>query len=759
MLKIERKVVLGKNDPRHCVLWVCFVGFCLSAWLCSSSCRAVTSKIVRHKTSADFLKGQTKNVVVGSKGTLQLGRAWRKLADEFENVWSINCILVNGDTIFLGTSPNGAIYKYSLGELTKIYPPQPRNNKEEQAGGANDANAVTQQQHLANEHIFAMTTDMAGRLVVGISGSKPRLLRFDGDRTETIFEPNDARYIFALVTDDKGNIYMGTGPEGKIYRYDPFNPAETGLVYDSPDKNILSLAAGEDGFIYAGSDTRGLIYKIEPRTKKASVLYDSDQPEITALLFGRDGRLYAAATSAKIVEAETQFAAQSTSSGRPEPGPSDKNQNAQEQPRSLKIPNTQDSSADKSGPSQAPAHKPALPGQASYIYKIDNQGFVTEVFSEKAVFFCLAAQKEALLLGTGNNGRLFLVEPDTERQAVIYEDKHASQITAVATIGEDIYIGTANPARLIKLSGRYASEGIYSSELVDAGQPAKWGKLQIDADVPPGCRILLASRSGNVKDVNDPTFSDWTEPAEITGPVQLRCPLGRFCQYKLILQSNDTTNSPLVREVAVACTVPNLAPKVESVKLERISSPGKKGVFKISYSAKDDNSDKLIYKIDFRKLGRSKWIKVKDEIEEETFEWDSKTVEDGRYEIRVTASDERSNTAATKLTASRISDPVIVDNTGPVIKDRSIEKNAGTVTIKLRVVDRFSAIGKLEYTIDSNAQWKGTLPDDFVYDTTDESFTIVIEDLKPGEHIIALKVSDQLGNTTYESFDVQTEGD
>lgn len=81
------------------------------------------------------------------------------------------------------------------------------------------------------------------------------------------------------------------------------------LVYDSPDKNILSLAVGPDGFIYAGSDSRGLIYRINPRTKEAKVLYDSEQQEITALLFcGED--LYAAATSANIVQAEARFAAE-----------------------------------------------------------------------------------------------------------------------------------------------------------------------------------------------------------------------------------------------------------------------------------------------------------------------------------------------------------------------------------------------------------------------------------------------------------------
>ena len=76
--------------------------------------------------------------------------------------------------------------------------------------------------------------------------------------------------------------------------------------------------------------------------------------------------------------------------------------------------------------------------------------------------------------------------------------------------GDNAYVGMANPARLVKLGKVFASEGVYTSDLVDAGQPAKWGKLQIEADVPQGCKVLMACRSGNVKDINDKSFSKWT---------------------------------------------------------------------------------------------------------------------------------------------------------------------------------------------------------------------------------------------------------
>jgi hypothetical protein len=771
-----------------CSLWSCVFSFSLLCCLVEPYCWAVTSKITRHSSNEDLLKGQTKNIVVGSEGILQLGRAAEVIIEKFEDInrtanaqgsgsepWSINSIVVSGESVYLGTSPNGGIYRYGLGKLTKIYPPESEKSKRMKSVGSGpndltkrDGEIVKTRQYLVNEHIFAMALDVSGRLLAAVSGDKCALYRFETDKIKhpkAIFEPNDAKYIFAIAVDTAGNIYLGTGPQGKIYMLDSFGKGPQ-LLYDSRDKNILSLAIGKDGFIYAGSDSRGLVYKINPRDKTATgtshsaeVLYDSEQPEITSLLFAGDGNLYAAATSAEIAQAAAEFVAQPPSAGRPEVEV-EMQEGVPESEGGLKleIANTKQDSDDELPRGQAPTLKLPKPAEASYIYRITKDGYVTDVFTETAVLFCLAEQERKLLIGTGNDGQTFTVDPASEQRAVVYQDEHASQITAIAVTDDGVYLGTANPAKLIKLAKTFAPEGTYTSSLIDAGQPSNWGKLQIEADIPQGCKVRMACRSGNVKDVNDPTFSSWTEPVEVTEPVQLQCPLGRFCQYKLILQTEDNRKSPLVREIAVADTVPNLAPKLESVSAERIKSADKTGVFKISYKAKDDNGDVLIYKIDFRKIGRESWIELEKDIETDSFEWDGRTVEDGRYEIRATASDERSNTTTTKLSGSRITEPVVVDNIGPIIKKYSIESSKKSVILKMQISDQLSAIGKVDYTIDSNAEWISTVPDDLVYDTTDEDFTIVIEQLNAGEHIIAVRVSDDVGNTTYKTFEATVTG-
>jgi WD40 repeat protein len=299
--------------------------FCLAVPV---NCPAVTTKITKQATGADFLKGQTENVVVGSLGTVSLGQAAQTLTEKLDNeVWSINSIVISGPTVFIGTSPNGGIYKYSLGELTQIYPLKSADDKDDELLKSPDSNNpqdVKSKQYLANEHVYAMATDVSGRLLAAVSGTKCRLIRFEAGKTKgspepkTVFEPNDTRYIFAITLDTSGNIYLATGPKGKIYKLDSF-AKNAKVIYESRQKNILSLTVGKDGFLYAGTDGHGIIYKIDPRKEATTVLYDSQQDEIASLLFLPDSEnLYAAATSAQITSASQQFKGQLIVAGRPE---------------------------------------------------------------------------------------------------------------------------------------------------------------------------------------------------------------------------------------------------------------------------------------------------------------------------------------------------------------------------------------------------------------------------------------------------------
>ncbi|MGD0786133.1 MAG: hypothetical protein ABR969_10020 [Sedimentisphaerales bacterium] len=735
------------------------------------TCSAVTSKIIRHKTFDNFSKGKIQDTIISSRGTITLAAASQILAQDFNDVWSINSIACkDDDSVYIGTSPNGRIYKYKDGKTVCIYPADLGKSEKKQSKEPNESNdpnepnepnkppKIAVRKHIANEHVFKLAFDSHGDLLAAISGAKCRLLRYDGKKFETVFEPNKTSYIFAIALDKAGNVFLGTGPKGRIWKLDSKcrNPQ---LVYTCQDKNIMCLLVGKNGFLYAGTDTRGLVYKINLENKTASILYDSGENEVTDLLFGSDGFLYAAATSYKSIKAQMKGVPEPQrplALGKPEskePSESSDSAEAEEQGISLKTANSPQESLPPPSPVPPELERGRPSSSASHVYRIDPNGFVIDVFSETAVFFTMYMQKDQILLGTGNKAQMFAVNPKTETDTMIYEDKTSSQITDIKKFGNDVVFATANPPKLIKLKSAFAPTGDFQSALIDAGQPAQWGKLQIEADIPADTKILVSARTGNVEDINDPTFSSWTQPVKITEPLALAVPLGRFLQYKLILDGTNTA-APVIREVAVAYMIPNIAPRVMDITIGKAEKNASLGTRKIDFKAEDENGDKLIYQIDFRKKGRTGWIKLIDDLEKASFDWDTKTIEDGFYELKVTASDRLSNNLTSALTGSRISEPITIDNTPPAIEKHELKITGHSAVLTLTVTDEFSIISAFNYTVDSNDDWISVLPDDNVFDTITENFTIKLQDLKPGQHVLAINTSDAEGNIRYKTFEI-----
>ena len=86
---------------------------------------------------------------------------------------------------------------------------------------------------------------------------------------------------------------------------------------------------------------------------------------------------------------------------------------------------------------------------------------------------------------------------------------------------------------------------------------------------------------------------------------------------------------------------------------------------------------------------------------------------------------------------------MVVDNTPPASNRPICRPSDKTATLKFTAVDALSAIGSVSYTRRFRIhEWNGTLPDDLVYDTTSEDFTIIVNKLETGRHVLAVKVAD-----------------
>jgi len=419
--------------------------------------------------------------------------------------------------------------------------------------------------------------------------------------------------------------------------------------------------------------------------------------------------------------------------------------------------------ATKSSKSKTISPKPKQPARENEVFQINPNGYVRKIFSEKVVILSMVYRGDGkLLLGTGVEGELVQLDTKTQEAVILNVVRPSLQISALwAEHDGKIYAGCANPGAVLKITPGYVSEGYYISPAIDAEQISKWGKIQIEADIPEGTSLKVSSRSGNTSDPDLGGWQDWTKPQVVTEDLKIEAAPGRFLQYRLQLGSSNANKTIVVKEVKLAYMTPNLPPTVKNVEVSRGSSVKKSDAstnssknMMIKWKTEEPNNDKLRCEIFIRQVGRDRWIRIAKEITEDKYKWDSQTVADGRYEVKVTASDELSNPEGEQLTASRISRAVVVDNTPPEITrmDYALEKN--TLRWKAEVKDVLSVIEAVDYVLDSDETRQTVLPKDGIFDSRSEQVEFKLKIEEAGEHVLAVRCADALGNETYRNINV-----
>jgi hypothetical protein len=107
-----------------------------------------------------------------------------------------------------------------------------------------------------------------------------------GPRVTQAFNTEQA-YIWASASDSAGNVYLGTGHDGRIYRVKPDGTGA--LFYDAAELDVTALAVARDGALYAGTSPDGKVYRIGA-DGKADVYFDPPDKYIWALAVFADGQ-------------------------------------------------------------------------------------------------------------------------------------------------------------------------------------------------------------------------------------------------------------------------------------------------------------------------------------------------------------------------------------------------------------------------------------------------------------------------------------
>ena len=758
----------------------------LSSLLClilflTSPLLAEHTRTWRQASYEDFLKGNPHGVAVRSDGRLELAPKFTPIADaDASYLWSLRI------------DPKGALYAAG-GSPAKVF----RFDTNGTGSPAGKPTTVFESTDLVAQ---AIAFDSKGTLYVGTSPDG-KVYRVSASGEKNVFFDPKAKYIWDLAFGPDGTLYVATGDKGQIFAVSPDGKGE--LFYASDEAHIRVLAFDTQNNLIAGTEPSGRIVRVtrsenKNRKEKDSanaegfVVYETAKREVTALAVAPDGNIYAAAIGEK--------------------------QRPTTQAPTTVITTPQGTTTITGGAvvlgGQPQGQTPFIPFPQqlfSSIYRLSPDGAPEELWNSRDdVVYSLALNSDGrLLAGTGNNGALLAI--DGRGVFAQLAKAGSAQITGIArNSAGKLFLCTANPGKVFSVGPEYEPEGTYESRSFDAQLFSKWGRLDWwsppagpsdkPAEKSSGApRLEFFVRSGNTEDPGK-EWSRWFGPYSKTGS-SAECPPARFVQWKAVI--HDGRSGDGVSWVTLAYLPRNVAPVIDAIAVQdpgvraqaniiiqtgqqpsvnlrqpqtsnatgvvvtQSSSPARfeqppqgfreKSYQSVLWSAHDDNDDELRFSVYFRGENETDWKLLKDKLEQKFYSWDSSTMPDGAYYLKIVATDAASNPPDQALTTERESERFVVDNTPPVIeglkavsgRSQSGPNNYPFAQIQFTARDATSSIERAQYSVDGG-DWIIVAPTGGISDAPEEhyqfSITLPAHPAPGTEHTIAVRAYDRFDN-------------
>lgn len=128
----------------------------------------------------------------------------------------------------------------------------------------------------------------------------------------------------------------------------------------------------------------------------------------------------------------------------------------------------------------------------------------------------------------------------------------------------------------------------------------------------------------------------------------------------------------------------------------------RKGYQTVTWDAADENEDSLLYSIYIRREDESRWRVFKQRWMDKIFAFDTLNFPDGTYSIKIEVSDSPSNPEGMDLKSEKISRPLVIDNSFPVIKDFQMNKQGSSLSVTFSAEDVLSRIKEAKFLIRPN---------------------------------------------------------
>jgi len=692
-------------------------------------------------------KGTAKGVALRSTGGLELAPAFKSLATTASTyIWSIASD--SAGNVYAAAGSPARVYRITPdGQSTVIFEAQ---ELQVQALVV-DKNSAVYAATAPDGKVYRITPDAAAQ-----PGSKPSFT------AKPYFEPG-TKYIWDIVLDNSGNLYVATGDHGEIYKVTA--GGQHSVFFKSDEVHIRVLALDPKGNLIAGSDGSGLVYRISP-SGEAFVLYSAAKKEITALAIDSAGNIYASAAGEKHpgVTGPSSPGMMGGTMGNPSMG-----QPGMSGSMMGMNPNQPMGAA-------TPFPAPGLGATGgSEIYRIDPDGAPTRLWSSRddLVYALGFDQQGRLLAGSGNHGHIFAINGIDDFADLLKAS--ATQITAFAPApGGGLYASSSNLGKIFLLGPGLESEGTYESDVFDAHVFSRFGR----STTRSAGKVELFARSGNV-DNPDRNWSPWTR-ADLTGS-ELKIPPARFVQWKSVLHAGNP--APRVDSVLLYYLPKNVAPAIDEITVQpgtrytpvprmpgaEQPQPGQphfeppppsthdRDQIGIRWSAHDDNDDQLVYSIYYRGDGESRWLLLKDNLSDRFHSFDASLLPDGGYTVKIVASDAPSHSPGEALYAERESARFEVDTTPPVIEKLTAALEGKQIHVRFRAADSYSSIKRAEYSLDGG-DWQFVEPSGQLSDAKTEDYDFRISIPQPdatpppmaasaaNDHVVVVRAYDRFDN-------------
>ena len=429
-------------------------------------------------------------------------------------------------------------------------------------------------------YVWSSAIDASGNVYLG-TGGEGRVYKITNGVGAMYSDLNELN-VSALAFGKGGELFAATSPDGKVYQIDSAGKAT--VYFEPKEKYIWSLAVMNDGSLAVGTGETGKLYRVRSAgaAPAASLMFDSSETHIISLAVDKSGNLYAGTDSSGLV---IRFG----SDGKPfalldSPlreihelaigpdgslyalaiGESASVAKPPEGPAASPSPESKTVTADAPNPMQpAPPQKSRydLTGAKTSVYRIMPEGGDSILYSSPTVTgFSLYAHQNGsgVLLGTSDKGRIYSINNDGRESLALQTD--AGQISTIVAQGTNLYATSSNQGRLFKIGPETLAEGIYESSVLDAKAAAAWGSMWWRANG----NVVLETRSGNTETPNE-TWSAWQAVPAGSQRGKVASPRSRYLQWRGILKAGAAPS--ILNEVAVAFLARNIAPEVLAINI------------------------------------------------------------------------------------------------------------------------------------------------------------------------------------------------